>query len=67
MLTNNSITLTTFESIKIPIAEGKTQGPSQVIEFMGITLDTINMQARLTPDKNERLNGIFEQFQQRRS
>ena len=41
--------LSTFHTINIPIAKGKTQGPSQVIEFMGILLDTIKMQARLAP------------------
>ena len=30
--------LSVFEIINIPIAQGKTQGPSQVIEFMGILL-----------------------------
>ena len=47
--------LSTFQTINIPIAQGKTQGPSQVIEFMGILLDTIKMQARLPPDKMDRL------------
>jgi hypothetical protein len=37
--------LSTFQTINIAIAQGKTQGPSQVIEFMGILLDTIKMQA----------------------
>ena len=34
--------LSIFESIRIPIAPGKTQGPSQMLEFMGILLDTVN-------------------------
>ena len=48
--------------IGIPIADGKTQGPSQALEFMGILLDTSKMQAsslqtklknlRATPCKN---------------
>jgi hypothetical protein len=59
--------LSTFQTINIPIAQGKTQGPSQVIEFMGILLDTIKMQARLPPDKIDRLQAAIEQFQHRRS
>jgi hypothetical protein len=37
--------LSTLQTINIAIAQGKTQRPSQVIEFMGILLDTIKMQA----------------------
>ncbi len=59
--------ISTFENINIPIAPGKTQGPSQVLEFLGILLHTINMKASLPPDKTERLHAIFEQFQHRRS
>ena len=59
--------LSTFETINIPIAQGKTQGPSQVLEFMGILLDTIKMQARLPTDKIEKLHAIFGQFQHRKS
>ena len=59
--------LSIFESIRIPIAPGKTQGPSQMLEFMGILLDTVKMQASLPPDKVEKLRSIFENFQQKRS
>ncbi len=59
--------LSTFKTIRIPIAAGKTQGPSQVLEFMGILLDTVKMQARLPPDKIEKLHALFEEFQHRRS
>ncbi len=34
---------------------------------MGILLDTVKMQARLPPDKIEKLYAIFEEFQHRRS
>lgn len=35
--------LLTFHDLKIPSAPGKTQGPLQVLEFMGIILDTVKM------------------------
>jgi hypothetical protein len=54
--------LSIFETNNIPIAHGKTQGASQVIEFMGISLDTIKKQALLPADKIERLHAIFGQF-----
>ena len=59
--------LSIFESIRIPVAPGKTQGPSQILEFMGILLDTVKMQASLPPEKVEKLRLIFENFQQKRS
>ena len=54
-----------FESIRIPIAPGKTQGPSQMLEFMGILYNSVKMQASLPPDKVEKLRSIFENFQQK--
>jgi len=32
--------------IGVPIAEGKTMGPLTTLQFAGITLDTVLMQAR---------------------
>lgn len=52
-----------FESIcsdiGVPIANKKTEGPSTVIEYLGLTIDTINMLIKI-PDKQikELLIGI---------
>ena len=59
--------LSTFKTIGIPIADGKTQGPSQVLEFMGILLDTTKMQARLPVDKIQKILASFEQFERKKS
>ena len=59
--------LSIFKTIGIPIAGGKTQGPSQVLEFMGIVLDTIKMQARLPPDKIEKILASFGDFEKKKS
>ena len=37
--------------INIPLAPEKTQGPAQVLTFLGIELDTVRMQAKLLQDK----------------
>ena len=58
--------LSIFKIIGIPIAEDKTQGPSQVLEFMGILLDTIKMQARLPPDKIEKILASFGDFEKKK-
>ena len=59
--------LSTFKTIGIPIADGKTQGPSQVLEFMGILLDTTKMQSRLPLDKTKKILASFEQFERKKS
>ena len=59
--------LSIFQIINIPIAKYKTQGPLQVIEFMGILLDTVKMQTRLPLEKIGRLQTAFGEFQDRRS
>ena len=41
-------------TLGIPIAHDKTMGPERVLPFLGITLDTIKMQARLPQDKLDR-------------
>lgn len=47
--------ITTFISlcnyIGVPIAHHKTEGPTNVITFLGIELDSLNMEARLPQDK----------------
>ena len=40
-----------FRSLNIPTAPHKTVGPVQVIEYLGITLDSLRMEARLPQDK----------------
>ena len=39
-----------FNKLNIPLSAKKTVGPTCVLEYLGIILDTVNMQARL-PEK----------------
>lgn len=60
-----SVMLHTLESIAtrfgIPLAPGKTEGPSTVIQFLGIIIDTRLMECRLPSDKLEDLRrGVAE-------
>ena len=59
--------LMTFKNLNIPIAPGKTQDPLQVLEFMGIILDPLKMEARLPPDKINRLSLLIQQFENKHS
>ena len=46
-LSSFSTLLRVFMSLKAPVVASKTIGPSQEIEFMGIVLDSVRMEARL--------------------
>ena len=56
MQTSLSSILLTFNTLGVSIAEHKTEGPSLIIEFLGIILDSQKMEARLPPDKLNRLS-----------
>ena len=46
-------------SVHAPVVASKTLGPSQVLEFMGIELDSTRMEARLTEDKVQRTRDLL--------
>ena len=50
------------QDIGLPIAENKTMGPSQVLQFLGITLDTIKQESRLPPDKIAKCTGAIKEM-----
>ena len=62
-----STLLKLFMSVKAPTVASKTIGPSQVIEFMGIVLDSVRMEARLPEDKLTRIRELLKSFKSRRS
>ena len=51
MSTNLSIIQKVCDSLGIPLALEKVEGPSTSLTFLGITLDTNNMDARLPEEK----------------
>ena len=53
--------------IGVPISMEKTVGPSQILPFLGIQLDTVGMFASLPPDKVEKFLNIINHFQQVKS
>lgn len=59
--------LLTFTNLNIPIARNKTQGPCTLLEFMGITLDSDKMEARLPEDKITRIQTSLASFKGRKS
>lgn len=50
----------------VPIAQEKTVGPSQVIQFAGITLDSVRQEARLPEDKLQKCRLLLQSFYKRR-
>lgn len=51
-----------FNTLNVPIAPHKTEGPATELEYLGIILDTFNMQARLPEDKLIRIVTMVEKF-----
>ena len=51
-----------FRSLGVPIAPRKTVGPVTQLEYLGIELDTVSMQARLPDDKLHRARTLVETF-----
>ena len=47
--------LMAFKALGVPVSPGKTAGPANELEFLGIILDTAKYEARLPHDKLERL------------
>ena len=66
-LTSFSTLLRVFMSLRAPVVASKTIGPSQEIEFMGIVLDSIYMEACLPQDKRSRTYDLLTSFKKRRS
>ena len=66
-LTNFSTLLHVFMSLKAPVVASKTIGTCQEIEFMGIVLDSVCMEARLPQGKLSRINVLLNSFKYRRS
>ena len=66
-LSSFSTLLRFFMSIPVSVVASKTLGPSQVLEFMRIELDSTRMKARLLQDKLQRTRDLFTSFKKRRS
>ena len=49
--------LARYETLGVPVAPGKTEGPDTRLVFLGIEIDTLSMSLRLPPPKLERLRG----------
>ena len=58
--------LLTFRNLGISVAVNKTQGPENVLEFIGIILDSDKMEARLPLDKVERIQASLASFESRK-
>ena len=65
-LTSFNTLLRVFMSLKAQVVAFKTVGPSWEIDFMGIILDSIHMEAHLPQDKLVGINQLLNSFKNRR-
>ena len=54
--------INTADSLGVPLAVEKTEGPTTVLSFLGIELDTKNQIARLPPEKLETCRNMILSF-----
>ncbi len=62
-----TILLGVFSHLGIPVASEKLEGPTSVIIFLGIEIDTKNMMLRLPAKKLDELQQLVKSWQERRS
>ena len=62
-----AVLLKLLMSLKVTTVEAKTLSPTQVIGFMGIVLDSVQMVAHLPEDKLARIKSLLDSFKVRRS
>ena len=55
-----SSALSLFESLGVPVASHKTEGPSTCVTFLGILVDTGSFELRLPPEKVGRLQALLQ-------
>ena len=61
------ISLSLCKVLGVPIADHKVEGPSTVLPFLGILIDTENCVLRLPSEKLLRLKGLIRSWQGRKS
>ena len=62
-----AISTLVFNKLNIPLSVHKTAGPATVLEYLGVVLDSIQMEARLPLDKVKRISSLLETFINRSS
>ena len=57
-----AVILDAFHYLQVPLALEKLEGPTTQLTFLGITLDTVHMEARLPEDKLSEIKVLLDQF-----
>ena len=52
-----------FGRLKIPLSLSKTVGPATELEYLGIVIDSVRMEARLPQDKLSRVRELLHEFE----
>ena len=56
------ILMMVFNKLGLPLSVKKTAGPSKVLEYLGVILDSEQMEARLPLDKLRRITTLLTYF-----
>ena len=59
--------LNIFKMLGVPLSAKNTEGPCHVLEYLGVYLDTVKMEARLPREKVLRIQNIIQSYTSRKS
>ncbi|XP_061162686.1 uncharacterized protein LOC133171907 [Saccostrea echinata] len=65
--TNMNLLYHIFQTLNIPMALHKSEGPTTCLEYLGIILDSQLMEARFPNEKLQRITEFLHKFQSRKS
>ena len=65
--TNLDIIICCCETLGVPLALEKVEGPSTSLSFLGIVIDTAQMQLRVPPDKLQRVKELITTWLSKKS
>ena len=61
------LVMSVFGGLGVPVAEDKIEGPATVVTFLGVQIDTIRFELRLTEEKVRFINDLVRSWLSRRS
>ena len=64
---NLQLLIAVCQGLGIPLAVEKVEGPSTNLEFLGIQLDTVRMEARLPEEKLRRISSLVQEWLPKRN
>ena len=59
--------LSVCERLGVPMAPDKTEGPTTCLTFLGVEIDTVKMEARLSDERLKRLHSLLKDWEKKKT